>query len=117
METALFPPDSLVLRDRACIWHPFTQMQTAFPPIPIVRAKGLYLYAENGKSYLDGISSWWVNLHGHAHPYISEKIKSQAELLEHVIFADFTHEEESAIAPIKAILVMRSRARLRARSR
>lgn len=73
------------------VWHPFTQMQTAHPPIPIVRAKGAYLYGEDGQSYLDGISSWWVNLHGHAHPYIVEKIKAQAELLEHVIFADFTH--------------------------
>jgi adenosylmethionine-8-amino-7-oxononanoate aminotransferase len=82
---------SLVEQDRACIWHPFTQMQTAHPPIPIVRAKGSYLYAEDGSRYLDAISSWWVNLHGHAHPYIVEKIKSQAEVLEHVIFADFTH--------------------------
>lgn len=91
MATTISSTDSLIERDRACIWHPFTQMQTARPPIPIARAKGIYLYAEDGRSYLDGISSWWVNLHGHAHPYISEKIRLQAELLEHVIFADFTH--------------------------
>ncbi len=82
---------SLMERDRTCIWHPFTQMQTARPPIPIEKAKGLYLYSEDGKSYLDGISSWWVNLHGHAHPYLSEKIKAQSKLLDQVIFADFTH--------------------------
>jgi adenosylmethionine-8-amino-7-oxononanoate aminotransferase len=82
---------SLIEKDRAYIWHPFTQMKTAQPPIPIVRAKDTYLYSEDGTSYLDGISSWWVNLHGHAHPYIIQKIKSQAEILEHVIFADFTH--------------------------
>lgn len=91
MATTLNQTSSLVEIDRDCVWHPFTQMQTACPPIPIVRAKGSYLYAENGSAYLDAISSWWVNLHGHAHPYIVEKIKSQAELLEHVIFADFTH--------------------------
>jgi len=91
METTFLQAPSLVEKDRACIWHPFTQMHTARPPIPIVRAKGSYLYAEDGRSYLDGISSWWVNLHGHAHPYIVEKIKAQAEVLEHVIFADFTH--------------------------
>ena len=91
MATTLLQASSLVEKDRACIWHPFTQMHTARPPIPIVRAKGAYLYAEDGSSYLDAISSWWVNLHGHAHPYIVEKIKSQAEILEHVIFADFTH--------------------------
>lgn len=77
--------------DQSSIWHPFTQMQTAPPPIPISRGKGIYLYSEDGAAYLDAISSWWVNLHGHSHPYIVEKISQQASLLEHVIFADFTH--------------------------
>lgn len=90
MEAPLLQPSSLVETDRACVWHPYTQMHTA-RTIPIVRAKGPYLYAEDGSAYLDAISSWWVNLHGHAHPYIVEKIRSQAEVLEHVIFADFTH--------------------------
>lgn len=91
MASSTIPFDSLSARDRQCIWHPFTQMKTARSPIPIVKAKGAYLYGEDGKSYLDAISSWWVNLHGHSHPYISQKIAAQAELLEHVIFADFTH--------------------------
>lgn len=91
MATTLLQASSLVEKDRACIWHPFTQMHTARPPIPIVRANGAYLYAEDGSRYLDAISSWWVNLHGHAHPYLVQKIKCQAEVLEHVIFADFTH--------------------------
>jgi adenosylmethionine---8-amino-7-oxononanoate aminotransferase len=82
---------SLVEKDRVSIWHPFTQMQTARAPIPIIRAQGVYLYSEEGDRYLDGISSWWVNLHGHTHPYMIEKIKSQADLLQHVIFAGFTH--------------------------
>lgn len=79
-------------RDARVIWHPFTQMQTADPAIGIIRAKGAYLYAEDQTAYLDAISSWWVNLHGHAHPYISAKIALQAEKLEHVMFAGFTHE-------------------------
>lgn len=91
METKPSAVNSLIEKDQACVWHPFTQTQTARPPIPIVKAKGLYLYSEDGRCYLDGISSWWVNLHGHTHPYIVEKIKSQAEKLEHAIFADFTH--------------------------
>lgn len=91
MATTLSQTSSLIEKDCACVWHPFTQMQTAHPPIPIARAKGTYLYTEEGNSYLDAISSWWVNLHGHANPYIVEKIKAQAEVLEHVIFADFTH--------------------------
>lgn len=91
METPLLRTASLIEKDLACIWHPFTQQQTARPPIPITKAKGVYLYAEDGSHYLDAISSWWVNLHGHAHPYIAQKIKSQLEVLEQVIFADFTH--------------------------
>jgi adenosylmethionine---8-amino-7-oxononanoate aminotransferase len=91
MASSLKTAESIIERDRAYIWHPFTQMQTALPPIHIIKAKGVYLYSEDGQRYLDAISSWWVNLHGHSHPYIVEKIRSQAENLEHVIFAGFTH--------------------------
>lgn len=83
--------ESLVELDQKHVWHPFTQKLTARIPIPIVKAEGVYLYDQNGNRYLDGISSWWVNLHGHGHPYIANKIHKQAEILEHVIFADFTH--------------------------
>ncbi len=79
-------------RDKRIIWHPFTQEKTATEAISIKRAAGCYLYDENDKSYLDLISSWWVNLHGHAHPEIAKTIYEQAKLLEHVIFAGFTHE-------------------------
>lgn len=58
-----------VEKDRAYVWHPFTQMQTARPPIPIIKARGVYLFAEDGRKLIDGILSWWVNLHGHAHRY------------------------------------------------
>jgi adenosylmethionine-8-amino-7-oxononanoate aminotransferase len=91
MATKLCNTSSLVEKDQAYIWHPFTQMQTAHPPIPIVRGQGVYLHAEDGSRYLDAISSWWVNLHGHAHPSIVKKITAQAAVLEHVMFADFTH--------------------------
>ena len=82
---------SLTERDQAVIWHPYTQMQQAAPPIPIVKGEGAYLIDENGKKYLDAISSWWVNIHGHAHPYIAEKVAAQLRILEHSIFAGFTH--------------------------
>ena len=82
---------SLVERDLKVIWHPYTQMQTAMPPIPIVRGEGVLLFDEVGKSYIDAVSSWWVNIHGHSHPYIAEKVAAQLKILEHVIFAGFTH--------------------------
>jgi len=82
---------SLAERDRDLIWHPYTQMQNAVPPIPIVRGEGVYLIAEDGKKYIDAVSSWWVNIHGHSHPYIAQKVAEQLNRLEHVIFAGFTH--------------------------
>ncbi len=81
----------LVERDLKVIWHPYTQMQTAAAPIPIVRGQGALLFDENGKTYIDAVSSWWVNIHGHSHPYIAAKVADQLTKLEHVIFAGFTH--------------------------
>jgi adenosylmethionine-8-amino-7-oxononanoate aminotransferase len=83
---------SLIDRDRAVLWHPYTQMKTQRPPLPIVRGEGVYLYTEDGRRLLDGISSWWVNIHGHSHPRINRAIADQAERLEHVIFAGATHQ-------------------------
>lgn len=82
---------SLIDRDRKHIWHPYTQMKTADPPLPVVRGEGALLIGEDGRTYIDAVSSWWVNLHGHAHPYIAQRVKEQMERLEHVIFAGFTH--------------------------
>lgn len=79
-------------RDRNLIWHPFTQQQTASPNIAIVRGEGALLFDENGKEYIDAVSSWWTNLFGHSNPQIAEAIKKQVNVLEHVIFAGFTHQ-------------------------
>jgi len=89
---------SLVDRDRAVVWHPYTQMKTAPPPLPIVRGQGVYLYTEDGRRLLDGISSWWVNIHGHSHPRLNQAIAAQAKTLEHVIFAGATHEPAVELA-------------------
>ena len=80
------------------VWHPFTQEKIAPLPIKIARGQGQYLYDENGKSYLDLIASWWVNLHGHANPEIAEAIYEQAKTLEQVIFAGFTHQPAETLA-------------------
>lgn len=74
------------------IWHPYTQHKDWLPPIPILQGKGSLLFDDNGKAYIDAISSWWVNIHGHGHPYIAERLYQQALRLEHVIFTGFTHE-------------------------
>ncbi|MDR3157104.1 MAG: adenosylmethionine--8-amino-7-oxononanoate transaminase [Lactobacillales bacterium] len=81
-------------RDLKYIWHPCSQMHDYenFPPIVIERGEGVYLYDIRGRRYLDIISSWWCNLLGHTNPVISGKIKNQLDKIEHVIFANFTHE-------------------------
>ena len=83
--------------DKKYIWHPFTQMKTAETHIPIVKGEGTLLIDENGKTYIDAISSWWVNLHGHAHPYISQKVSQQLDTIEHLMFAGFTHQAATTL--------------------
>lgn len=85
-------------RDAASVWHPFTPLRGRAAPIPIVRAEGAKLYTEDDRVIIDAIASWWVNLHGHAHPYIAEAVSKQLKSLEHVIFADFTHEPAVRLA-------------------
>ncbi|MEQ1728520.1 MAG: aminotransferase class III-fold pyridoxal phosphate-dependent enzyme, partial [Vicinamibacterales bacterium] len=85
------PASNLAGRDAAHLWHPYTQMLTRPAPIPIVRGEGIYLYTDEGRRLLDGTSSWWVNIHGHAHPVLNAALGAQARELEHVIFANCTH--------------------------
>lgn len=87
-------------RDLAALWHPCTQMKDheRFPIVPIRRGQGVWLEDFEGKRYLDAIASWWVNLFGHAHPYINAKLREQMDKLEHVILAGFTHEPAVTLA-------------------
>ncbi|HEY7180486.1 MAG TPA: adenosylmethionine--8-amino-7-oxononanoate transaminase [Blastocatellia bacterium] len=88
----------LVARDGKHLWHPYTQMRTAPAPLAIVRGQGVYLYTEDGRRILDGISSWWVNIHGHSHPRLNEALAAQARELEHVLFAGCTHRPAVELA-------------------
>ena len=82
-----------VTRDLAHVWHPCTQMKDheSVPMIPLRAGQGVWLEDFTGKRYLDGISSWWVNLFGHANPRINAAVREQLDRLEHAIFAGFTH--------------------------
>lgn len=99
------PIEQLTALDHRHVWHPFTQAATEPAPIVIRSATGARLLAENGREFLDLISSWWVTLHGHAHPAIVEAIARQAEQLEQVIFAGFTHEPAVRLASRLAALL------------
>lgn len=91
-------PMSLAERDRRHLWHPYTQEKIAPLPIPIVRGEGIWLITEDGRKILDGISSWWVNIHGHSHPFLNQALARQADTLEHVMFAGFTHQPAVELA-------------------
>ena len=84
---------SLVARSLASIWHPCTQMQRAaqVPPLAIVRGQGPWLIDEAGQRYFDTLSSWWVNLFGHADARINAALKDQLDRLPHVMLAGCTH--------------------------
>lgn len=84
------------------IWHPFTQEALDPPPIRITRAEGVFLHTADGRKLIDGISSWWVNLHGHGHPAIVAAIAEQAAKVDHVLLAGFTHD---AVEDLRARLI------------
>jgi adenosylmethionine-8-amino-7-oxononanoate aminotransferase len=87
-------------RSLAAVWHPCTQMKhhPALPLVPVARAEGVWLEDFEGKRYLDGISSWWVNLFGHGNPRINAAITDQLSKLEHVMLAGFTHQPAIELA-------------------
>lgn len=78
-------------KDKEHVWHPFTPLEGSPDPIFITHGEGVYLHTSDNRKILDGISSWWVNIHGHANPVLAEALATQARTLEHVIFAGFTH--------------------------
>jgi adenosylmethionine-8-amino-7-oxononanoate aminotransferase len=91
--TAVPPLHPLAARDLRVVWHPCTQMKDHewLPMLPIARGSGVWLYDHDGRRYLDAISSWWVNLFGHANPRINAALTEQLGRLEHVMLAGFTH--------------------------
>ncbi len=91
---------AFIQRDAAVLWHPCTQMKDheTLPVVPIKSGKGVWLEDFEGNRYLDAISSWWVNLFGHANPYINQALKEQLDTLEHVILSGMTHNAAITLA-------------------
>lgn len=82
----------LTERDQKHLWHPLTHYNNHSSALGIVRAKGVYLYDEDGNRYIDAIASWYTAMYGHCHSYITKKVASQMRALDQVVFAGFTHE-------------------------
>lgn len=99
-------PDDWVARSLRAVWHPCTQMKhhERLPLLPIARGQGPWLYDRAGQRYLDAISSWWVNLFGHANPRINAALKDQLDTLEHAMLAGCTHEPAVELAERLAAL-------------
>lgn len=101
-------------RDLAAVWHPCTQMREhldVLPLLPIARGEGAWLTGMDGKRYLDGVSSWWTNLHGHGERRIAQAIATQAQTLEQVMLAGFTHAPAVELAERLLALAPRQHAR------
>ncbi|WP_417428891.1 adenosylmethionine--8-amino-7-oxononanoate transaminase [Kiloniella sp.] len=97
--------DNFLELDKRHVWHPFTQAQTAPDPVVIDSANGVLLRTKDGREIVDYISSWWVNVFGHANPKIANAISEQANKLEQVIFAGFTHEPAVKLAQALSTLL------------
>ena len=93
-------------RSRQAVWHPCTQMKQheTLPLVPIARGEGAWLIDFDGNRYLDGVSSWWVNLFGHANPRINAALTAQLGQLEHVILAGFTQQPVVELSEQLALL-------------
>lgn len=89
---------TLIEKDAKFVWHPFTQAQTAPEPIPIIRGEGAWLFAEDGRKFIDANSSWWTVLHGHGNQHIAKSLSDQFTVLDHAIFAGATHPKAVEIA-------------------
>ncbi|MBU1236168.1 MAG: adenosylmethionine--8-amino-7-oxononanoate transaminase [Gammaproteobacteria bacterium] len=100
--------DPLLQRSLKSVWHPCTQMQQhdtgALPLLPVARGEGPWLIGTDGQRWLDGISSWWVNLFGHCNPRINAALRDQLETLEHVLLAGCTHAPVVELAERLSVL-------------
>lgn len=90
--------NEMIKKDKQHVWHPFTQHYTAEQPLIIDKAEGVYLFDSEGNKYIDGNSSWWVNVHGHGHPHIAKALNDQFMKLDHTVFAGVTHEKAVELA-------------------
>ncbi len=108
----ILPNNSISERDKKVIWHPYSQPNWGNEVIAITHGEGSYLFDDEGNRYIDAISSWWVNLHGHSHPFMIKSVLEQMTKLEQVIFAGFTHEPAVQLAEKLLSLLPRNQSKV-----
>src|SRR2546421_8443585 len=92
--------DDLVARDRAALWHPYAAMPVAMDPVVVVGAEGVRLRLADGRSVVDGMSSWWAAIHGYRHPVLDEAVRGQLDEMAHVMFGGITHPRAVELAEL-----------------
>ena len=100
LEDSARPTRELLSRDAAFIWHPYTPLRPANPPLPVVSADAEFLHLADGRRLIDAVSSWWTILHGHRHPPLVAALKAAADRLDHVLFAGVTHPDAVELAEL-----------------
>ena len=83
----------LIAADARTVWHPYTSLRPATPPLPVVAAEAEFLHLADGRRLIDAVSSWWTILHGHRHPPLMDALRSAAGRIDHVLFAGVTHPD------------------------
>ena len=92
--------EDIVSRDRQALWHPYSPMPAAIPPLEVVSARGTRLQLADGRELVDGMSSWWAAIHGYRHPVLDEAVRGQLDQMAHVMFGGLTHRPAVELAEL-----------------